>query len=119
MNKYRILLIALILAHFGLLFMTGQFRHWGFLTSINDLANFDQAIWGTIQGSLLLNTDVFDMPTSRLAIHFDPIQLIFAPFYLIYPSVAWLTAGQALALSITAWPIFSWPAASLNLKKPG
>jgi len=106
MNKYRIFLIALIMAHFGLFLATGLFRHWGFLTSINDLANFDQAIWGTIQGSLLLNTDVFDMPISRLAIHFDPIQLVFVPFYLFYPTVAWLTAGQALALSITAWPIY-------------
>jgi len=119
MNKYRILLIALILAHFGLLFMTGLFRHWGFLTSINDLANFDQAIWGTIQGSLLLNTDVFDMPTSRLAMHFDPIQLIFVPLYLIYPSFGWLTGGQALALSITAWPVYVLASRSFESEKTG
>lgn len=106
MNKYKIYLSVLIAAHFILFFFTGLFRHWGFLTSINDLAHFDQAIWGTIHGSFLLNTDVFNMPTSRLAMHFDPIQLIFVPFYLIYPSVIWLIAGQSFALAITAWPIF-------------
>ena len=104
--KTMVILIVMIMTHFGLLFTTGLFRHWGFLTSINDLANFDQAIWGTIHGNLLLNTDVFDMLTSRLAIHFDPIQLIFVPFYLFYPNVAWLTASQSLALSITAWPVY-------------
>lgn len=106
MNKYKIYLFVLIVTHFTLFFLTGLFRHWGFLTSINDLAHFDQAIWGTIHGSFLLNTDVFNMPTSRLAMHFDPIQLIFVPFYLIYPSVVWLIASQAFAISITAWPIF-------------
>jgi len=32
--------------------------------------------------------------------------LIFLPLYLIHPSVVWLIAGQSLALSIAAWPIF-------------
>jgi len=99
--------------------MTGLFRHWGFLTSINDLANFDQAIWGTINGEFLLNTDLFNMPISRLAIHFDPIQLVFVPFYLLYPSVAWLTAGQSFALAITAWPIFTLASRVLESEKLG
>lgn len=107
MKKYRIGLFCLIIGHFFLFFFLGLFRHWGYLTSINDLANFDQAIWGTINGFFLLNTDVFDIAISRLAIHFDPIQLFFIPFYLIKPTVIWLIAGQPLALSLSAWPIFT------------
>ena len=119
MKKYHTYLSILILSHFLLFFFTGLFRHWGFLTSINDLAHFDQAIWGTIKGQFLLNTDFFNMPTSRLAMHFDPIQLIFVPFYLIYPSVVWLTAGQSIALAIAALPIYSLASRVLNSEKLG
>ena len=98
-------LAALMLGHFILSLLTGLFRHWGNLT--RDLANFDMAIWNTIQGRILMiHMDIFDVPVSRLATHFDPIQLIFVPFYLLSPTVAWFTAGQALALAITAWPVY-------------
>ena len=115
----RLILIVMILTHLVLLFATGLFRKRGFLTSINDLANFDQAIWGTIHGNLLLNSDVFNMLTSRLAVHFDPIQLIFVPFYLLYPNATWLTAVQALALSITAWPIYILTSRTFESEKLG
>ena len=117
--RTKVILTVMIVTHFGLLFSTGLFRHWGFLTSINDLANFDQAIWGTIHGNLFLNTDIFNMSSSTLAIHFDPIQLIFVPFYLLYPNVAWLTAAQALALSITAWPVYILASRSFKSEKMG
>ena len=115
--KTRIILIVMIVTHFSLLFATGLFRHWGFLTSINDLANFDQAIWGTIHGNLLLNTDIFDMPSSTLAIHFDPIQLIFVPFYLFYPNVAWLTAARPWPCPLLPGPFIFWQTAALGRRK--
>jgi uncharacterized membrane protein len=118
-SKYNLYLFTFIGAHFLLTFVTGLFRHWGNLTSINDLAHFDQAIWGTLQGSILLNTDVFDMPLSRLALHFDPIQLIFVPLYLVFPTVMWLTAGQSIALSIAAWPVFILASRVFESEKAG
>jgi uncharacterized membrane protein len=119
LKNCRFFLGLLIGTHFSLIFLAGLFRHWGYLTSINDLANFDQAVWGTIQGKILLNTDVFDMPISRLAIHFDPIQLLFAPLYLINPTLTWFIAAQAFALSVAAWPIFTLASRVFGSEKIG
>ena len=105
MRRYQIYLSVLIIAHFLLFFFTGLFRHWGFLTSINDLGVFDQAIWGTLNGEFLLNTSQLNERINWLSFHFHPILLIFLPFYFVHSSVVWLIAGQAFAISITAWPV--------------
>jgi uncharacterized membrane protein len=93
-------------AHFLLILMTALFRHWGYLTSINDLGVFDQAIWGLLNGEPFLNTILFNQKINWLAVHFHPVLLIFAPFYLLYSSPFWLILAQALALSLSAWPIY-------------
>jgi uncharacterized membrane protein len=81
-------------------------RHWGYLSSINDIGVFDQAIWGVLHGDSLLNTSQFNRPINWLGFHFHPVLLFFVPFYAIFPNVIWLTIAQALALSFAAWPIF-------------
>ncbi len=101
--------LALIvgLCHFSLLIWLGLSRHWGYLTSINDLGIFDQAVWGILNGAPFLNTNnPFGLPINWLGYHFNPILLVFAPFYLIYPAAEWLILFQAVAISITAWPLY-------------
>jgi uncharacterized membrane protein len=102
----RIWLVS-VLAHFLFCLWLGLTRHWGYLTNVNDLGVYDQAIWGILHGAPFLNTATdFAQPVSRLAIHFDPILAIFAPLYVIAPAVEWLILAQAMAISITAWPLY-------------
>lgn|GEM_PF-941209 len=92
--------------HFLLVLFLGLSRHWGTLTSINDLGVFDQAVWGTLHGQFLLNTSQFNQPINWLGFHFHPVILLFVPLYAIAPYPEWFTLAQALALSGAAWPIF-------------
>lgn len=104
--KFSILMGFLSVFLFVLFLISGFSRHANYMTSINDLGHFDQAVWGFLEGIPFLNTDTFNTETSRLGVHFDPILAFFVPFYQIYPSAAWLIIAQSLALSMTCWPIF-------------
>ena len=98
---------CLILAHFALLLWLGLTRHWGLLTSLNDLGVYDQAVWGILHGAPFLNTSsALNTPINWLGFHFNPILAVFAPLYLVAEAAEWLILAQALALSLSAWPIF-------------
>lgn len=105
-SRWRWWAWAAISLHFLLILFLGLSRHWGYLTSINDLGVFDQAVWGTLHGQFLLNTSQFDQPMNWLGFHFHPVILLFVPLYAIAPYPEWFTLAQALALSVAAWPIF-------------
>jgi len=55
-RSYSLITAFIILIHFSILLLLGLFRHWGYITSINDLAVFDQAVWRILNGECLLNT---------------------------------------------------------------
>ncbi|MBI2286997.1 MAG: DUF2079 domain-containing protein [Nitrosomonadales bacterium] len=97
---------AAISIHFLVILWLGLSRHWGYMSSLNDLGVFDQAAWGTLHGQFLLNTSQFNQPINWLGFHFHPLILLFVPLYAIAPYPEWFTLAQALALSIAAWPIF-------------
>jgi len=105
-KHFRWWLWIAIAVHFIILMLLGLSRHWGFMSSINDLGQFDQAIWGGLHGTPFLNTITLNQPVNWLGLHFQPILILFVPLYAIIPSFIWLTAAQAFALSIGAWPIF-------------
>jgi uncharacterized membrane protein len=84
----------------------GLARHNNYLSSLNDLGHFDQAIWGFLEGFPFLNTDNLNEPVSRLGGHFDLVLALFVPLYLITPSVNWLIIAQSVALPLTAIPIY-------------
>ena len=93
--------------HFLLILLLGLSRHWGYMSSLNDLGVFDQAVWGTLHGEFLLNTsNLFNTPINWLGVQFSPVLLLFVPLYAISPNAEWLVLAQACALSVTAWPIF-------------
>lgn len=98
MKRYQVFLFVFILAYFATFFFFGLFKHWGFLTTFVDVAKYDREILNVIQTGSFFST---------YYIHFDPIHLFFVPFYMIHPTVAWLIAAQAIAVSIAAWIIFS------------
>lgn len=106
-GKVHDLSIVLIISLFSLLlFFIGWSRHHGFLTSINDMGHYDQAIWGVLKKGYFLNSSQFNIPINKLGFHFDPILFLFAPLYFIEPTVSWLILAQSLAIAISAWPIY-------------
>ena len=105
-SRWRWATWAVIAIHFLAILWMGLSRHWGFMSSINDLWVFDQAAWGTLHGQFLLNTSQLNQPINWLGFHFHPVILLFVPLYAIAPYPEWFTLAQALALSMAAWPIF-------------
>ena len=95
-----------ILAHFSIILVLGLSRYWGYMSSINDIGQYDQAVWGVLHGEPFLNTIGVNQQTNWLGSHFNPILILFTPLYAIIPSATWLTLAQAIALSLAAWPIF-------------
>jgi len=105
-KHFRWWLWIAITVHFIILILLGLSRHWGYMSSINDIGQFDQAIWGGLHGEPFLNTITLNQQVNWLGLHFQPILILFVPLYAVIPSVIWLTGAQAFALSIGAWPIF-------------
>jgi uncharacterized membrane protein len=81
-------------------------RYHGFETGRFDLGNMVQAVWSTAHGHPLRVTNVHGEHVSRLAAHFDPILVAFAPFWRLWPHPSLLLAGQALAIALGALPVF-------------
>ncbi|MBI5127037.1 DUF2079 domain-containing protein [Candidatus Roizmanbacteria bacterium] len=72
-----------------------------------DLGIMNQVVYNTSQGRFLeMSNPDLKRNVSRLAIHFDPILAVFAPFYKIYPGPEVLLIGQAVILGLGAWIIY-------------
>ena len=81
-------------------------RFHSFATGRFDLGNMTQAVWSTAHGDPLAVTNLAGEQTSRLASHFDPILLLFAPLWLVWPSPSLLLVTQSLLLALGALPVF-------------
>ena len=81
-------------------------RHAAFLSHRYDLGNMTQAVWATAHGSPLEITESAGRQMSRLGSHVDPILVLFAPLWWIWPSPSLLTTVQALALATGALPVY-------------
>jgi uncharacterized membrane protein len=81
-------------------------RYDAFLNKRFDLGNFTQAVWSTAHGRPLETTEVAGEQISRLAVHVDPLLMLFAPFWWIWPSPVMLGVVQAVAVALGALPVF-------------
>src|SRR5438128_7861739 len=81
-------------------------RHDAFVTGRFDLGNMVQAVWSTAHGHPLRITELGGDQISRLAAHVDPILVVFAPLWRIWPSPDLLLVGQAIAIAAGALPVF-------------
>lgn len=72
-----------------------------------DLGIMNQVVYNTSQGRFLEMTNQdLKKNVSRLAIHFDPILALFAPFYKLYEGPEVLLVGQVIILGLGALAVF-------------
>ena len=102
----RLLLGVAISAFAGGFGSLAVLRHHSFATGRFDLGNMTQAVWSTAHGDPLAVTNLAGEQTSRLASHVDPILLVFAPLWLVWPSPSLLLLTQAILLALGALPVF-------------
>jgi uncharacterized membrane protein len=81
-------------------------RQRAFSTGRFDLGNMVQAVWATAHGHPLAVTDLRGDQVSRLGAHVDPILVLLAPLWWIWPSPSMLLVAQAVAVAIGALPVF-------------
>jgi uncharacterized membrane protein len=82
-------------------------RHDAFETGRFDLGNMVQVVWSTAHGHVLRMTNTQGEQVSRLAAHVDPILVLFAPLWWIWPSPDMLLVVQAVAVAAGAFPVFA------------
>ena len=104
---YKILL-SLSIFIFIIIFSYLSIRRYRTLNSYYyDLGIMNQVVYNTSQGRFLEMTNQdLKKNVSRLAIHFDPILAIFAPFYKIYEGPEVLLIGQVIILGLGALAVF-------------
>ncbi len=81
-------------------------RHRAFETGRFDLGNMVQAVWATAHGHPLAVTDLHGEQFTRLGAHVDPILVLFAPLWWLWPSPDLLLTVQAIAVALGAVPVF-------------
>lgn len=82
-------------------------RVYSFNSYYYDLGIMDQVVYNSSRGRILQMTNpTFNQNLSRLAIHFDPILIFFAPFYWIYSHFSILLFFQVLIVAMGALAIF-------------
>jgi uncharacterized membrane protein len=81
-------------------------RHDAFWTGRFDLGNMVQAVWSTAHGRPLETTDIAGRQFVRLGAHADPVLVLFAPLWRLWPSPDTLLVAQAVAVAAGAVPVF-------------
>lgn len=106
-NIYKVLL-GLFIFIFITVFSYLSIKRYRTLNSYYyDLGIMNQVVYNTSHGRFLEMTNQdLKKNVSRLAIHFDPILAIFAPFYKIYEGPEILLIGQTIILGLGALAVF-------------
>jgi uncharacterized membrane protein len=94
---------AAFAAGFGALSML---RHRAFETGRFDLGNMVQAVWFTAHGHPLRVTNLNGDQALRLGAHLDPVLILFAPLWWIWPSPDLLLVAQSIAIAFGALPVY-------------
>jgi uncharacterized membrane protein len=102
----RALLAAGVAAYAAGFAALSVLRHEAFLTGRFDLGNMVQAVWSTAHGHPLRMTGLHGDQISRLGAHVDPILVLFAPLWWIWPSPNMLLVVQAIAVGLGALPVY-------------
>jgi uncharacterized membrane protein len=79
-------------------------RHLSFSSGAFDLGIFDQAIWNTTKGNILVSSLKGNM--NLLGDHFEPMLLLIVPFYFLWSSPIVLLILQSIALGLSVFPLY-------------
>ena len=90
-----------------------------FETGRFDVGNLTQVVWSTANGRFLEITDVDGEQISRLGAHFDPIVVLLAPLWWIWPSPELLLVVQAVAVALGAIPVYLLARKHLGSERAG
>jgi uncharacterized membrane protein len=97
------LLILVFVLTFGSLSLR---RHAALASNGMDLGNVDQALWNTAHGNFLAFTNMAPV-RNRLALHVEPILLLFVPFYWVgLGGPELLLVVQAIVVGLGALPLY-------------
>jgi uncharacterized membrane protein len=81
-------------------------HHVVFRSGHADLGSMAQTIWNTLHGHFLVATSAVGDQVVRLGFHVDPLLVLLAPLFWIWPSPLLLPIVQALAAASGALPVF-------------
>jgi len=73
-------------------------QHRAFWTGRFDVGNLVQAVWSTAHGDVLSVTGLTGRQISRLGAHFDPIVVLFAPLWWVWPDASMLLVAPKIAM---------------------
>jgi uncharacterized membrane protein len=99
-------------------------QHRAFWTGRFDLGNAVQAVWSTAHGDVLSVTALSGAQISRLGAHFEPLLVVFAAPWWLWPDASLLLVCQAAAIATGAVPLYlfgrkhlgsEWAAAGFSL----
>ena len=105
-SRPRTLLWAAMAAYAAAFASLSVLRHDAFETGRFDLGNMVQPIWSTAHGHFLQVTNLHGQQVSRLAAHADPILVVFAPLWWLWPSPKLLLTTQAILVALGALPLY-------------
>jgi uncharacterized membrane protein len=96
-----------MLAWTGVLFMIVRGAYMNFRFGRFDLGNMVQAVWSTTQGRPLEMTDgSTGEQVVRLGTHVDPLLVLLAPLWVVWPSPLVLALTQIAVVALGALPVF-------------
>lgn len=107
MTRLRLALGLAVALYAGAFAELSVLRHHAFRTGRFDLGNMTQAVWATAHGHPLLVTSLQGAQFVRLGAHVDPILVLFAPLWWLWPSPELLLVVQAVAVALGALPLFA------------
>ena len=108
--------VAAFAALFGLLSVR---RQEAFSTGRFDLGNMVQAVWSTAHGHPLRVTDLDGDQVLRLGAHVDPVLVLFAPLWWLWPSPNLLLVVQSVAIALGAVPVYRLARKHLGSSRAG
>ncbi len=106
LSRPSVLIGAAIAAYAAGFAALSVLRNEAFFTGRFDLGNMVQAVWSTAHGNPLTMTGLHGSQISRLGAHVDPILVLFAPLWWLWPSPNMLLVVQAVAVAAGALPVF-------------
>jgi uncharacterized membrane protein len=106
LSRQSVLIGAAIAAYAAGFAALSVLRNEAFFTGRFDLGNMVQAVWSTAHGDPLTMTGLHGSQISRLGAHVDPILVLFAPLWWLWPSPNMLLVVQAVAVAAGALPVF-------------